>query len=193
MSLFNTIKRNAVDVANKTVKKTGELTNIAKLTMNIKNAESKLSDTFETIGHLFYEAQRNGEDHTEEIASCVMKADKYEAEIAGLKKELAALRNVVICPVCGSEIKNDAAFCSYCGAKIEKPASEECCCCCCECEETEADTECECDSEDCGCCECDDTAEADECKENEECGCCCCNSTEEAEETEEEGTEDKAE
>lgn len=191
MSLFNTIKRSAVDVANKTVKKTGELTNIAKLTMNIKNAESKLSDTFETIGHLFYEAQRSGEDHTEEIASCVMKADKYETEIAGLKKELAALRNVAICPVCGSEIKNDSSFCSYCGAKIEKPVAEECECefgCCCE--ETEETSECE--DCGCGCCECDDTAdttETDECTESNECGCCC-NSTEE---TEDENTEDKAE
>lgn len=189
MSLFNTIKRSAVDVANKTVKKTGELTNIAKLTMNIKNAESKLSDTFETIGHLFYEAQRSGEDHTEEIASCVMKADKYETEIAGLKKELAALRNVAICPVCGSEIKNDSSFCSYCGAKIEKPVAEECECGCC-CKETEETSECE--DCGCGCCECDDTAdttETDECTESNECGCCC-NSTEE---TEDENTEDKAE
>ncbi len=186
MTIFNNIKRGATDAANKAAKKTGEITNIAKLTMNIKNAETKLGDVYEEIGRLFYTAERTGEDCTSEIAANIMKADKIKADIANFKAEIAVLRNVVVCENCGNEVNADFAFCNFCGTKIEKPAPAaeeaaeetcECCECSCGCEE-----ECNCECE----CECDGTAE--ECT----CGCCC---EEKAEETCccEENAEDKAE
>lgn len=174
MTIFNNIKRGATDAANKAAKKTGEITNIAKLTMNIKNAEIKLGDVYEEIGRLFYTAERTGEDCTSEIASNIMKADKIKADIANYKAEIAVLRNVIVCESCGNEVNADFAFCNFCGTKIEKPAPEV------EVEEVpvEEDT-CE--------CECEETAE--------ECTCeCCCE--EKAEETcccEETAEEDKAE
>ena len=82
MTIFNNLKRGATDAANKAAKKTGEITNIAKLTMNIKNAETKLGDVYEEIGRLFYTAERTGEDCTSEIAANIMKADKIKADIA---------------------------------------------------------------------------------------------------------------
>lgn len=177
MTIFNNIKRSATDAANKAAKKTGEITNIAKLTMNIKNAETKLGDVYEEIGRLFYTAERTGEDCTSEIAANIMKADKIKADIASFKAEIATLRNVIVCESCGNEVNADFAFCNFCGNKIEKPAPEvepeeetcECCECACECE-----------------CECEESAE--------ECTCeCCCE--EKAEECccEETAEEDKAE
>lgn len=165
MTIFNNLKRGATDAANKAAKKTGEITNIAKLTMNIKNAETKLGDVYEEIGRLFYTAERTGEDCTSEIAANIMKADKIKADIANFKAEIAVLRNVIVCENCGNEVNADYAFCNFCGNKIEKPVvgteeSEEEVCECCECGEEEA--------EEC-CCEC-------ECEETAEEPCCCgCN------------------
>ena len=181
MTIFNNIKRGATDAANKAAKKTGEITNIAKLTMNIKNAETKLGDVYEEIGRLFYTAERTGEDCTSEIAANIMKADKIKADIAAFKAEIASLRNVIVCESCGNEVNADYAFCNFCGSKIEKPVpaeevpAEEETCECCECK-------CECECE----CECEESAE--ECT----CGCCCEEAAEECccEETAE---EDKAE
>lgn len=176
MTIFNNIKRGATDAANKAAKKTGEITNIAKLTMNIKNAETKLGDVYEEIGRLFYTAERTGEDCTSEIAANIMKADKIKEDIANFKAEIAALRNVIVCESCGNEVNADFAFCNFCGSKIEKPvpAAEEteeetCECCECECECSETAEECTCE-----CC-CEETAEEP---------CCCCEETAE---------EDKAE
>lgn len=155
------IKRSVAGVANKTVKKTGEITNIAKLTMNIKSSEVKLEGIYSSIGRLFYTSHCTGDDSAEEIASYILKADKLTLDIEKLKKELAVLRNVLVCEGCGSEIKADSSFCSYCGAKVVKPEpevpaeDEDCCCDCCECD-------CECDEE-CGECECTE----------EQCDCCC--------------------
>ncbi len=176
MTIFNNIKRGATDAATKAAKKTGEITNIAKLTMNIKNAETKLGAVYEEIGRLFYTAERTGEDFTSDIAANIMKADKIKADIANFKSEIAALRNVIVCENCGNEVNADFAFCNFCGTKIEKPvpAEEETCECC------ECDGECECCCEEaaeectCECC-CEETAEEP---------CCCCEETAE---------EDKAE
>lgn len=187
MTIFNNLKRGATDAANKAAKKTGEITNIAKLAMNIKTAEAKLGDVYEEIGRLFYTAERTGEDCTSEIASNIMKADKIKADIANYKAEIAVLRNVIVCESCGNEISAESAFCSFCGTKVEKaaPAAEEVPA------ETEEETEC-C----CGECDCEEEAEEccceGECTEEkaEETECCCgCD----CENTEAPAEEDKAE
>ena len=184
MSFFEEFKRNATDVANKAVKKTGELTNIAKLGISVKSNEAKLSSVFEEIGYMFYEAQSTGADHTSDIASLIMKADKIKADIENTKKEIAKLKKVVICTGCGNEVSEEASFCPHCGAKIEKPEHDTCeDDCCCEENETETDT-----SETC-CCD-EETAEetkTTETTEEHDCGCGCCDSHEDGADNSENG------
>ena len=168
---IESLKKNFKDVTDKTVKKTGELTAIAKLNLAIKTEESKLSDCYKVIGRLFYTAERDNLDNTEEIATYIMQADKIKEAIAGYQKELAVLRNVIICEGCSNEISNDAIFCPICGLKVTKPAPVE--------EEAdEAEEICECDGE-CCCaeqaeectCECDCECTCEEAPAEE---CCCC-------------------
>ncbi len=184
LQFWEEIKKNAKEAADITVKKTSEMTAIAKATVAIKNEEGKLSSCYKEIGRLFYTAERDGVDHTDEIATFIMQADKIKAAVAGYQKEIAALKKVSICEACGSEIPVDAQFCPYCGAKIVKPepAKEEEPCHCCRCD-TEADAPCTCDDTaetTCTCeesCSCDAEAEAEE---KTECPCCCCEAAEEA-------------
>ena len=133
MTFFDDIKRGASDVAGKVAKKTGELTGIAKINFNIKTSEAKLSSVYEEIGFLFYTAERNNVDFTEEIAAQVLKADGIIVEIDNLKKEAAKLRGARICSGCGNEIGSECAFCSFCGKKqeAEKSGEEACSCECC--------------------------------------------------------------
>lgn len=188
MSFFEEFKRNATDVANKAVKKTGELTNIARLCINVKSNEAKLSSVFEEIGYMFYEAQSTGADHTSDIASLIMKADKIKADIENIKKEIAKLKKVVICTSCGNEVSEEASFCPHCGAKIEKPEPETCeddpccdeneCSCGCGCEETET-------AETCGCgCDEETTEETKTTEAADE----CCDTHEEGADNSDEGT-----
>lgn len=172
MSFFEEFKRNATDVANKAVKKTGELTNIARLGINVKTNEAKLSSVFEEIGYMFYEAQSTGADHTSDIASLIMKADKIKADIENTKKEIAKLKKVVICTGCGNEVSEEASFCPHCGAKIEKSEPETC------------EDDCCCDENECSCgCGCEETETEEETAETCGCGCCCDEETTEETET----------
>lgn len=163
---FEALKKNFKDVTDKTVMKTGELTTIAKLNVTIKTEEAKLSDCYKAIGRLFYTAERDNLDNTEEIATYIMQADRIKATIADCQKELSVLRNVVVCEGCNNEISNDAIFCPICGLKVNKPAPvvEEETCDCCDCgEETCCEDACTCD--------CDHAEEAPcTCEDN----CCCC-------------------
>ena len=121
MAFFEELKRNASGVANKAAKKTNDLTSLAKLNVAIKNTESKLASVYEEIGRLFYNAERNGEDYTSDIAALIMKADKMKADIEATQKQINALRKVVVCEGCGNEISEEAAYCSFCGTKQVKP------------------------------------------------------------------------
>ena len=175
MSIFNEIKKNVSGAASAASKKTNELTGIAKLNVNIKLEETKLSECYEEIGRLFYTAERSGEDNTSDIAAYIMQADKIKATIAGYKAELAHLRKVVICEGCGTEISETAAYCSVCGTKQVKKVEEEVCECCCEegeccCEESAE----ECCCEDSECCCCEEEAEKCCCEEGTEKCCCDC-------------------
>ena len=151
MAFFEDLKRGASEVADKVVRKTTDITALAKVNISIKASESKLNTVYEEIGYLFYTAERNGLDNTEAIAAKVLKADGIIVEIDNLKKEYARLRKMRICSSCGNEIGTDCLFCPICGAKQE--TVEECCTCC---------------GDDCGC------------EEEESCECCCdCKSDEE--------------
>lgn len=155
MSFFNEIKRNVSGAASAASKKTSEFTGIAKLNLNIKLEETKLSECYEEIGRLFYTAERNGEDNTSDIATYIMQADRIKAVIADYKAELARLKKVVICEGCGTEISETAAYCSVCGAKQTKKVEEE--------PATDASV-CDCDGN------CSDDASVCE-DENADCGC----------------------
>ena len=152
MAFFDEFKRNASGVADKAVKKTNEITGIAKLQMLAKSKETKLAAVYEEIGRLFYNAERSGIDCTAEIANCIMKDDKIKYDITSARVEIARIRNIVICEGCGNEISNTAAFCSFCGMQQVKavPIAEDECDCECACgEECECSEECECEC----CCE----------------------------------------
>ncbi len=125
MEFFEELKRTASDVADRAVKKTNEVTSIAKLNLNIKSSNAKLNSVYMEIGKLFYIAERSGEDYTSEIAENIIKADELIALIDAYKKKLAILKNVVECESCGNEIPYSAAFCSFCGAKQEHQEPEE--------------------------------------------------------------------
>ena len=141
MAFFDELKRGASDAADKVVKKAGEITGIAKTNLNIRSSESKLNSVYQEIGFLFYNAERNGVDYTEEIAAQVLKADGLIVEIDNLKKAYAKARGLSVCRECGNEIDTESAFCSFCGAKQEKECS---CDCCCDCEDDCEENGCDC-------------------------------------------------
>jgi DNA repair exonuclease SbcCD ATPase subunit len=131
MSFFENLKKNFNTAANYTVQKTGEVTEAAKIRLDIRSQNVRLAKCFENMGQLYYKSvKESGTDVTAELDAYMMEADGIKAEIANLRRELAKAQGCVICAACGAQISNKSVFCPLCGVKL---AAEE--------EETVADTE----------------------------------------------------
>lgn len=125
MALWDDITKSAKDAAAYTVKKTEELTSIAKIKMSIRSEENSLDKCFSEIGSLYYAYQRQGEDHTSEIAALLMEADQAQEKIKCLRDSLAKLQKSVICPGCSAQVTTEYEFCPLCGAKLKKNEEEQ--------------------------------------------------------------------
>ncbi len=177
MNIWDEISKSVSDAANFTVKKTGELTNAAKLKVNLHLETTKLEKCFEEIGRLYYEGKRAGKDNFSEISALFVTADEIKINISIINEEIAKLKNVITCPGCGSEVNRSFAYCNLCGTKLvvpnDKPESDTCNCGCTE--ETNETCNCGCTEETNETCNCGCTEET-----NETCNCGC---TEETSET----------
>ena len=130
MAFWDEFTKGAKDAAAFTMKKTEEITNLAKLKLAIHSEESKLDKCYGEIGSLYYDFQRKEEDHAAEIAALLLEADELNTKLDALRAQLAALQNDVICSKCNSQIPVEATFCPVCGNKqnaeeaVDEPAGE---------------------------------------------------------------------
>ena len=121
--MWENFSKGAKEVADFTAKKTGELTEAAKLKFNQKSLEKKLQGCFIDAGMLYYDSVKNGNDHNDEIAEIYAQCDDYGAEIDELKIKIAKLIGKTVCPKCGKEMTEKYGFCPFCGTEL--PQEEE--------------------------------------------------------------------
>lgn len=151
MAFLDELQKGLSNAAAFTVQKTGELTDFAKLKYNLHVSEGKLQTCYAEIGRLFHDTQKTGTEHTSEIATLIMQADKLIDDIAAMKAESAKNKKTTVCANCAAEVSKECTFCPVCGTKIES----ECTCCdescdcdeACDCGEAENDCGCGCDEE----------------------------------------------
>ena len=157
--------RNASKVAN-------DLVTQAKLNLRIVELNSEVEAAYKNLGKMLYAVHTGVEIPADAIDDSLMDIDGKTAEIEEIREALQKAKVGTVCPVCGKNVGKKAAFCSACGAKIERPVEEpvavvhfDACDCedCCDaeaedvceyaevvCEPAEAAEECCCD---CGCTE----------------------------------------
>lgn len=106
------------EVAEKAVKKGSEVAEIAKLNISLKEKEVELKKLFAELGELCYS---KADDSA--LAAKIVDIDDVKSAIEVLKQDIAEANGKIRC-ICGKEVDKDAAFCQFCGAKIEKKISE---------------------------------------------------------------------
>ena len=128
MSFFDNLKKNINTAANYTVQKTGEMTEAAKIRLDIRTQNLRLAKCFENIGQLYYKSiKEEGEIPAAEMDAYMLEADGIKLEISILRRELAKAQGCVICSACGAQISNKSVYCPLCGIKLEaeEEAAEE--------------------------------------------------------------------
>lgn len=156
MSFLDNLAKNVENAADYTVRKAGELTEIAKIRMEIHNCNTHLTQCFEQLGRICYKKEKeSGVDCSDPVNKYIAEIDQWKGKMATLRARLAQTQGCVICPSCGEQIAGKSVYCPVCGVKLfcEEPSPET---------DTDAATSCE----ECSCtptCPCTDSApESDE-------------------------------
>lgn len=123
MAIWDDITKKAAALSEKAVKQAKDLSEVAKLKMQILEAEKAADDAYAKLGRLY--AAAHADDCEEAFASEMAAAVNAEQTIKTLKGQLHDAKGVTVCEKCGAEVAKDAAFCSACGAEMPKPAPVE--------------------------------------------------------------------
>ena len=81
MANMNDIKTNVSRAANKAIKKTGELADIASMHLKLKSLERKLDGKFKELGKLTYKQLKSGASQAEKIAEAIVEIDALREDI----------------------------------------------------------------------------------------------------------------
>ena len=123
MAIWDDITKKAAALSEKAVKQAKDLSEVAKLKLQIAEAEKAANDAYAQLGRLY--AATHADDCEEAFASELAAALNAEQTIKTLKGQLHDAKGVTVCEKCGTEVAKGAAFCSTCGAELPKPAPVE--------------------------------------------------------------------
>ena len=123
MAIWDDIAKKAAALSDKAVKQARDLSEVAKLKLQIAEAEKAVEDSYTQLGRLYAAAHRS--DYEERFASVMAAVTNAEQTVKTLHQQLQDAKGVTVCEKCGAEVAKDAAFCSACGAEIPKPAPVE--------------------------------------------------------------------
>lgn len=119
MALFDDLGKKLTQKSQDIAEKTKNFTEIAKLNSQISDEEKALDKTFQELGKAYFEAHKD--DAEEALKGFVESINSSNEAIAEYKKEIALIKGVTNCPACGAEVPSGAAFCNFCGHKMEAP------------------------------------------------------------------------
>ena len=88
MSSWNEFCADVENLANKAVKKTGELAHSASLHIKLESLKSKLSSSFERLGRLTYKQLKSSESQAEAISETISSIDSLRAEIKEIENQI---------------------------------------------------------------------------------------------------------
>ncbi len=120
MGMFEDIFVKAKGAVDAIGEKAGQYVDVSKLNIRLMELKSDLKSEYENLGKTVYNCNKNGEDGTSEINVSVAQIDNISLRIEELKKQIATLKNKVLCKSCEHLNEQDSVFCAKCGQKLSK-------------------------------------------------------------------------
>ncbi len=114
---FGKIKSDIVSAGKDISVKAKEVSDTAKIKVDIRTKEDYLAKQYEALGRQYYEAHKDDEDAAEK--ECFANIAEAQEALEVLKDELLTLQGAVICPNCGEKQVNDDNYCKNCGASLK--------------------------------------------------------------------------
>ena len=118
MSAWDDLKGSLFAAGRDVSQKAKEVSEIAKLKMDIRSKEDFVEKQYAILGKAYYEENKAnaGEKDVEQF---YMITEAIE-EIHRMKQQILDIQGVSQCPNCGRKVPSDNCFCSACGAKLDE-------------------------------------------------------------------------
>ena len=121
---FDKLKDDLFSVGKEVGDRVSDVSNIAKLKLDVRSKEEFLERQFAQLGRMYYAAHKNDVEAVAEQDTFVAIAET-EAKIEGIKQTILDLQGAVCCPNCGEKYQKGFKFCPSCGAELKKEATPE--------------------------------------------------------------------
>lgn len=118
MGLLDDLGKKFSDAGQKTLQKTKEISETARINASIAEEEKKLNNTYCQIGKQY--VSMYGDNCAEEFSVMVSAVAECEDKIRDYRKQIQDIKGVQRCEKCGAEMERGVAFCSSCGAEMPK-------------------------------------------------------------------------
>ncbi len=100
--------------------KAGQYVDVSKLNIKLAEFKSDLKSEFENLGKIVYQSEKNEVENRAGINAGVAQIDNITLQIEELKKQIASIKNKVLCNACGSQNEVDSVYCAKCGEKLSE-------------------------------------------------------------------------
>ena len=118
MSAWDNLKGSLFAAGRDVSQKAKEVSEVAKLKMDIHTKEDFVEKQFAALGRAYYEANKDDVSETDAAQFRVIK--EALDEIERMSELVLDIQGVVKCPNCGKKVPSNASFCSDCGAKLDE-------------------------------------------------------------------------
>ncbi len=117
MDFFDKLGETLVSAGKDVSQRARDVSDIAKLKLDIKLKEDYVEKQYAALGASYYEKHKDeAECHEAEQFFLIGEA---LGEIARMKAEVLRIKGAAECPKCGANMPDGAMFCSSCGAKMD--------------------------------------------------------------------------
>lgn len=116
MDFFDKLGETLATAGKDVGQKAKDVSEAAKLRLDIRSKEDFVEKQYEALGKLYYEEHKDEPDC--EQAEQIFLIKEALEEIERMKAEVLKIHGSTECQDCGAKMPEEAAFCSNCGAKL---------------------------------------------------------------------------
>lgn len=116
MDFFDKLGESLAEVGRDVGQKAKDVSEIAKLKLDIHSKEDYVEKQFAALGRAYFEKNKDVEGAEDAEQFFLIK--EAQEEIKRMKEEVLRIQGAEECEQCGTKMPENATFCSNCGAKL---------------------------------------------------------------------------
>lgn len=122
---FNDLGKKISKAANDAVDKGTEFFEVTKIRAQISGEGKSIEKAYRDIGEIIYKLQQDGTPVTEDVAKLCDDIYAHEKRIRAMRREMANIKGMKLCPNCEEMVEKEAAYCPKCGSTMETEVTVE--------------------------------------------------------------------